>query len=149
MGSRGPAPKPTALRLLHGDQKSRINTEEPVPAAAGCPEPPEWLTEEAAAMWRRLAPDLHAKRVLTLWDVDAFAVVVSAYTTWKVAQQVVDAEGILVPGERGQVKHPAAQIARDQWGVFSQAAGRFGLTPSDRAQLRTGGGRDPGDDLLT
>lgn len=25
MGKRGPAPKPTALRVLHGDRKDRIN----------------------------------------------------------------------------------------------------------------------------
>ncbi len=144
-------PTPTALKVVKGEREDRINRNEPVPAVGDVPKAPSWLSGAAKVMWRRLAPDLHRKGVLTPWDVDAFAVVCSSYVTWRQAQQLVDSEGVLVEGYRGSmVKHPAAQVARDSWQTFMQAASRFGLSPSDRSKLSVGEGRrDPSEDLLT
>lgn len=53
MGRRGPAAKPTQLRILHGDRKDRINDGEPVPpeAEVACP---DWASDPARAIWERL-----------------------------------------------------------------------------------------------
>ncbi|MFD7319546.1 hypothetical protein ACFV9D_00420 [Streptomyces sp. NPDC059875] len=56
-GRRGPAPKPTALRVLHGDRKDRINTGEPQPDE-GEITPPVWLSNGALEVWRILADEL-------------------------------------------------------------------------------------------
>ncbi|MGW0824465.1 P27 family phage terminase small subunit [Streptomyces sp. NPDC002845] len=55
--------------------------------------PPAWLvdldaegedsTESALDVWRRLVPDLIRKRVLTPWDVEAFAVFCDAVTGYR------------------------------------------------------------------
>jgi phage terminase small subunit len=73
MGQRGPAPRPTALKILHGDREDRINRTEPVPSD-GEVEPPTWLTEGARERFLRLAPDLHRNAGLAWWDNDMFAV---------------------------------------------------------------------------
>lgn len=70
MGKRGPAPKPTGLRVLHGDRADRINRDEPQPDE-GDVQPPAWLGEAALEVWHTLADELTAKGVLTAWDVEA------------------------------------------------------------------------------
>ena len=146
-GGKGRPRKPSTLVALEG---GKTNTSEPVPGAASV-ERPEWLSPDAKAMWDRLAPDLHRQGVLSPWDVDAFAALCASYCSWREAQQIVDREGVLVDGYRGSmVKNPAAQLARDYWQTFVQAAGRFGMTPSDRAALSVGGESGGDDaDLLT
>ncbi|MDK1348016.1 phage terminase small subunit P27 family [Streptomyces sp. 378] len=148
MGKRGPAPKPTALKLLHGDDKKnpqRINRGEPVPAV-GDVQCPEWLPERAADVWDRLAPDLIDKHVLTPWDVDAFAALCSAVVINQDAAADIDtngttcttvvrelADGTLVYDLR---RNPAVQVFRESSTIIASLGGRFGLTPSDRAQLK-------------
>lgn len=160
MGKRGPAGKPTNLRLLHGDRTDRINTDEPQPDASDvvCP---EWLPERAAAVWARLAPDLIRKKVLTAWDVDAFAAFCAAVVISQDAYRDVDehgekcvtpvrelADGTLLFELR---RNPAWQVARESTQVIATLGGRYGLTPSDRAQLSISeeGDSDPTEDLLT
>lgn len=77
MGKRGPEPKPTALRVLHGDRKDRINDAEPVAPEVEV-RPPEELSDEAREIWTRLAPSLIAVGVLTVWDIDAFQITCEA-----------------------------------------------------------------------
>ena len=138
MGVRGqgrPA-KPTTLKMLHGDRRDRINTQEPVPRQ-GLLEPSEWLDEPAQRYWRRLAPDLVDKGVLTVWDTEAFAVWCDAAARHAEAAQRVQSEGLTVTGPYGGVvKNPACQLVRDYAQIMSVQAARFGLTPSDRSQLK-------------
>jgi len=159
MGSRGPAPKPTSLRLLHGDHPERVNKAEPVPDE-GSVEPPGWLveldrqaeagTETALDVWHRLAPDLIRKRVLTPWDVEAFAVFCDAVVGHRRAAAQVAEQGLTVQGARGVVKNPALTALKDYAELVVRYGARFGLTPSDRSQLSLGGEqRDPKDDLLS
>ncbi|SBT89388.1 phage terminase, small subunit, putative, P27 family [Streptomyces sp. DI166] len=145
MGKRGPAPKPTQLRVLHGDRKDRINTDEPAPSA-GEVVPPEWLGAEALDVWEEYAPDLEAKRVLTSWDVEAFAAWCDAVARRRDAARHVEEEGAVV-------EHPVFNKNGDQTGVrmgknawllaldtadaqVRAYGARFGLTPSDRASLK-------------
>lgn len=72
MGERGPAPKPTPLRILHGDQSNRIYHNEPKAPAAGPTIVPEHLSDEAREVWNRLAPQMARKGIFTEWDRDAF-----------------------------------------------------------------------------
>ncbi|MEV0586336.1 phage terminase small subunit P27 family [Nonomuraea sp. NPDC050310] len=160
MGKRGPAPKPTNLRLLHGDRADRINDAEPVPAAADI-KIPSWLPVTARAVWRQYAPDLQSKGVLTAWDVEAFAIFCDAAARRRKAVKelrehgevnripIMDAMGN-VAGYRLQ-KSPWTLVLNEADAQVQRYGARFGLTPSDRSQLRIGGGghRDPTEDLLT
>jgi P27 family predicted phage terminase small subunit len=81
-------------------------------------------------------PDLVSKGVVTGWDMPLLGVFVDAVARQREAAEVVAREGVLVRGEKGRtVKHPAAQVSRDHASTMTSLAGRFGLTPSDRAQL--------------
>lgn len=135
MGKRGPTSKPTNLRVLHGDRKDRINTNEPVPSVEEvvCP---DWLQPEAQDVWDRLAPDLEAKGLLTSWDVDTFAVLCDAIVQYRQASRLVTAGGVLVKGRRdAAVKNPAMQIVRDTAQTIRAYAQEFGLTPSARSSI--------------
>lgn len=131
--------KPTNLKVLHGDRSDRINRAEPVPGQSAIV-PPEWLEEDALEVWHRLAPDLTDKQVLTAWDVDAFAVACDAMALYRRAARAVSDEGLTQVGMKGgDVKHPLLQVMRDSAATFATLAGRFGLTPADRARLSIGG----------
>ncbi|MEW2631798.1 phage terminase small subunit P27 family [Streptomyces sp. NPDC048389] len=152
MGKRGPAPKPTALRVLHGDRKDRINTAEPQPAELDV-EPPAWLSEQALEVWHALADDLIAKGVLTAWDTEAYANWCDAVARRRDAAQHVADEGAVVehPVYNKNGDLTGHRLGKNAWLLALDAAdaqvqrygARFGLTPSDRAQLKIGGQTDP------
>jgi P27 family predicted phage terminase small subunit len=141
MGRRGPSAKPTSLRILHGDRKDRINTNEPVPPTSEITGP-DWLSDKARAIWDRLAPSLTARKVLTSWDADAFAVLCEALARYATATQLVNGSALLVPGPGGLVPNPALKVQADAERVFLTYAARFGLTPSDRQAIKAEVGAD-------
>lgn len=135
MGKRGPAPRPTNLKVLHGVQPCRINQHEPRPAV-GEVEPSESISAEARAVWDLLATDLEAKGVLTAWDVNAFEVYCEAVVQFREATVLARVEGSVVRGAMGgAVKNPRLQVAKDAAEIMARYGARFGLTPSDRSQL--------------
>ncbi|GAA3877926.1 P27 family phage terminase small subunit [Saccharothrix violaceirubra] len=135
---------PTAVAELNGYRKDRINHDEPVPAA-GEVEPPAWMVavhqladdgeESALQVWRRLAPDLIAKKVLTPWDVEAFAVYCTSVVGYRRAAIEVAVEGMTTRGSQGVVKNPAVTAMKDCADLMNRYGAKFGLTPSDRAAL--------------
>jgi P27 family predicted phage terminase small subunit len=137
--------KPTALKLLHGDDKKnpqRVNRAEPVPASVAV-EAPDWLSPAALGVWEALAPDRIATGVLTAWDVDAFALFCEALVLAR--QGVSEARREAQPG----APSPMSKF-KDAVGLCSSLGGRFGWTPSDRQKLVVGGNRrGPKDDLLS
>lgn len=152
MGKRGPAPKPTALRVLHGDQKSRINDEEPVPAS-GEVVPPAWLSSDALKVWAQYAPDLIAQQVMSTWDPAEFAVWCDAVARHAKAAQMLDQQGevvdVCVGWTKGDDAEPIFKPQKNPWQLIwretadtiQRFGARFGMSPSDRAQIRTGGSK--------
>lgn len=147
MGKRGPAPAPTALKVIRGDKPSRIPTGEPQPDA-GEVVAPSWLSRKAKYVWARLAPDLIKKGVLTTWDVDTFADFCSLVVTNREAIADVEKHGNVITTVirelsdgtiiYGVSKNPNWQIAKESAALLVTIGGRFGLNPSDRAQLNVG-----------
>src|SRR5262245_58656114 len=65
MGRRGPAPKPTKLKIANGSQPCRINYNEPQ-SSAGSLDPPKSLTKkQAIEHWREIAPVVQEMGLLT------------------------------------------------------------------------------------
>jgi P27 family predicted phage terminase small subunit len=129
------AKKPTELRILQGDREDRINRDEPKPAD-GDVKPPPGARRKALAVWRRLAPDLIAKKVLTPWDVDQFYTFCDAVATYRECRDILDQEGYTARGSAGGVvKNPHWQIMRDAASIMTTVGSRFGLTPSDRSGI--------------
>lgn len=156
MGKRGPAPDPVGLRLLKGETRpSRTNPQAPEPPAGDrAPDPPKWLGRHARATWRRLAPTLWPVRLLTDWDLDAFAAYCAAVGFVREAIELASSEGIVLEqltavrkGRDGEddelltqrVTAPAFRAYRDAVATMRGLAGEFGLTPSARATIKLDG----------
>ncbi|MCA1185718.1 phage terminase small subunit P27 family [Saccharopolyspora sp. 6T] len=150
-GGQGRPSKPTALKILHGDQKSRINVDEPIPDL-GEIRPPEWLVlidgespdgaETALDVWNRMVPDLIAKGVLTPWDVEGMAVYCDAVIKHRQASIEVARNGMTIQGSQGTTKNPAVTAMKDCAELMNRYGAKFGLSPSDRANLSLKGDDD-------
>jgi phage terminase small subunit len=127
---RGRPRKPTALRILHGQ---KVEHDEPTPGGA-VTRPP--LTPGAQAEWDRIAPEMISKGVLTEWDVALFAEWCESLILLRAARvraaQELTGQLVTLPGHAS----PMASYSR---ALINQMAlaGRFGLTPADRARLST------------
>jgi len=139
MGKRGPAPKPTQLRLLHGDRPARTNQDEPTPAA-GRPECPADATDEVRQVWDYTLSQLIIMGVATPADRDALRCYCEAVVTHRRASAILAKSQVLVPGAiKGTVvQNPAVRIQRDAASTVRAFAGEFGFTPSARSEIHKG-----------
>lgn len=163
MGKRGPAPTPTALKLVKGVHKhnpDRVNRAEPEPEP-GEVRPPGWLSPGGLELWEQYAPDLERQGVLQAWDVEHFALWCDCAAKRRritaeidefgmtLKEPVLDSEGTMV----GYVikRNPATLVEKGLTDSLARYGARFGLTPSDRSQLKVGDGdsKNPKGRLLT
>jgi len=136
MGRRGPSPKPDRLKVLAGNPGKRpLKKAQAKPAAKG-PTCPDWLSPEAKAEWRRLAPELVRRGLLTLLDRAAFAAYCQSYAHWQQCQRVVVKEGPLYLAANGRLRErPEVALARKYGQLVRAFAVEFGLTPNARSRL--------------
>lgn len=136
MGKRGPAPTPTGLRLVRGDRKDRVNTDEPQPRE-GLPQCPIDAAPDVHEIWDYTIEQLEHMRIVTLADRDALYAYCEAVALHRLTSQQIAREGFLIEGlHGGAVKHPAAQIQRDAATMMRAFAQEFGLTPSARSTIK-------------
>lgn len=138
VGLRGPAPKPTRLKLLQGETRpSRIGDGEPQPREAR-PEPPGWLTADARAVWDRTVRELAAMGMCHAADTDSLVVYCNAVVNHARAQQLLDHSHVLVKGANGGlVRNPANTVVAHNAIIIGRYAREFGLTPAARVGLST------------
>ena len=135
MGRTGAAPRPTALKLLHGDRPARINTAEPVPRNMP-PAKPGWLSPLAAEEWDRIAPDVEAMRTVKAVDSSGLAAYCEAVARLRAATAVAAKAGPLIVDRDGKPRtNPAVRLARDASYEVRMWAREFGFTPSARAGI--------------
>lgn len=149
MGARGPAPKPTALRVLQGDRRDRINLDEPKPRNLPAVKP-KWLSSLASVEWDRIAPDLGAMGIVRSIDSTTLAAYCETVARWRVlVDYVAHSSPVVVNAEGVTVKNPAVAQLRDASADLRVWAREFGLTPSSRAGLRaTSAPTEAGERLL-
>ncbi len=138
MGKRGPAPKPTNLRLLHGDRPDRINTDEPKPPDGPlvCP---DTVSDEVREVWDYALTNLVAMGIATRADRDALLCFCEAVVTHRKASALLARSPVLIQGHRGVlVRNPAIAMQRDAAAVIRAFAHEFGFTPSARSEIRSG-----------
>lgn len=147
MGKRGPAPKPTALKVLEGNPgKQKLqNTGEPMPPVLDAvPKPPTRLLKEAKAEWKRLAPTLVSLGLLTEADVTAFAELCQNYGYYLITdKKILDLGDAGVTAMQktpsGYVQqHPLLSLRRQYYDQWRKGLLDFGLTPASRARLTVG-----------
>jgi P27 family predicted phage terminase small subunit len=142
MGLRGPAPKPTSLRILEGNRGHRpLNEREPTPLA-GAPAMPRHLDAEARKEWRRLVPLLLSMKVLSEGDGIALALLCQAYSTMVAAQKMMQKAGkknqsaLLMRAPSGYtMQSPLLSIINAQVEIVHRQLQQFGLTPASRSRI--------------
>ena len=132
MGKRGPGKKPTAIVKMEGARTDMMAPRQREPAPPGVPTPPIDLEGEAKKHWDEVVPILINMGVATSVDSHALTQMCHWWAEWK---KLADRETKPIT---------ALQTASYNW---LRLAGRFGLTPSDRADIRTEPGRMPGDSV--
>lgn len=143
MGRRGPAQRPTALKLLHGEpHKDRINTDEPSPRPT-IPELAGDASDEVRAVWNQVLAELEVMSLAFAADGPALRCYCEAVVVHRRASVVLAHSEVLVEGLHGNlVRNPALQIQRDAAQTIRAFAQEFGLTPSARSSIRAGKAND-------
>jgi P27 family predicted phage terminase small subunit len=153
----GRTAQPAALKLIGGrgngtDSGGRkVN---PGPAFRRiAPNPPTWLSAEAKAEWKRVAPGLQRLDLLKEEDRATLAAYCETWSQFVTATRTVTREGITsevttisASGSETTrtVPHPAVSIARSAGRELRAYAAQFGLTPSSEQALARGA--DDGED---
>jgi phage terminase small subunit len=154
MGSRGPAPKPTDLRILEGNLARR-----PLPAKepqypAGLPIKPKRMSPGARRIWDQLVDEMAGAYILrsvdqrALWHLcEDEALIEEAYAgIWKTVRELkkkAKAEGKVLPAGAvmAMLQETSGRMAMSAVRDLSVRAviqrREFGLTPSSRSRVES------------
>ncbi|MBO0369280.1 phage terminase small subunit P27 family [Pseudomonas putida] len=137
VAGRGRKPKPTAKKKLAGNPGKRaLNHAEPEFSKITDVDPPEWLSARAAVMWKMILPELLRENVVALTDLHNVEAFCTAYDNWRMAQESIQANGIVVAGATGgPVKNPALTAANETMRQMVAFGSLLGLDPSSRTRL--------------
>ena len=138
MGARGPAGKPTALKMLEGNPGRReINKNEPkYDLTEHGEKPPAWLGPYGKKEWERVLPLLKRNGLVTDADFMALCAYCQNVDTWIHAEKLKRADGLISTTSNGtEVQHPAVGIANTAMANILKFGREFGLTPASRANV--------------
>lgn len=132
----GPAPKPTALKVVGGNAGRRpLNKQEPDPPPLLDISAPEWLPAGAKEVWDELAPDQAAAKMLSAIDREEFAKYVLC--CWQIrehASEVADSPTCFT--EKGnEYLNPKASYLSMMMKSAKGLAEQFGRTPAARSRV--------------
>lgn len=133
MGRRGPAPKPSALRIA-GASHRRENRHEPRPPE-GAPAPWSGLNDDAKAVYAELVATIQPLGVLTQADGLMLSLLANAVDGYAKCAATIEREGMTITSQNGRKSHPAIVQLHKYGASILQIAGRFGLSPADRVGL--------------
>ena len=131
----GPKHDPVPLKILKGRGSGKDSRGYSIPAAPSferaAPEPPDWMTGEARALWDRIAPGLERLDLLKPEDFTAFTAYCETWATYVEAVQRLRCEGLTVThAKTGMVhKNPTLTAVEQAGAQCLRFAVEFGLTP--------------------
>lgn len=141
MAKPGRVAEPVPLKILKGRGNGKDQAGMPIPKVPSferaAPDPPEWLDDEAAELWGRVAPSLDALDLLKPEDRETFATYCTTWSRYVAAVAVYQREGVmLTDATSGYPKaHPAVKVAEVAGRDLYRFAQEFGLTPSAEINL--------------
>lgn len=154
-GTRGPLPKPTALKLLEGNPGKRaLNLADGVNPRIEIPSAPRHLGKEARKEWRRITPLLEELGLISGLDRAALALYCQAVGRLSELEEAFN--GMVAKHESDGLSYPDAVFAAsrsqtpsgyEQQSVIVQLIGahrlqvhrhlaHFGLSPAARARVQ-------------
>ena len=136
---RGRKPIPSKVIDIRGGSKLTHRpprSGEPKPPA-GIPKYPPHLDKAAKQEWRRMAKDLEPLGILTNLDKAVFALYCEAFSTWAMATEKIQKEGMLYKAPSGfPMINPYFYIANKSKEQMLKALIELGMTPSSRSRVR-------------
>lgn len=138
MGKRGPAPKPTKLKLLAGNPGQRkLNDHEPQYNEV-IPDPPEILTGEALKEWERVTKMLSSSGVMTEVDGVALAAYCQHYANWVLAIDTLQGSELIQPHKGNAVPMVIGcmKVINESSDRMLKYLKEFGMTPSSRSGIK-------------
>lgn len=154
MGARGPTPKPTILRVVEGQGKSKDAAKNEAQPALRMPTPPAEVIahKDALAEWKRIGPELYRLGLISELDRAVFSQYCLAWARLQEAERAIQAEALADARRRGKrkvnsaglmiltsngnlIQNPAVGIANVAASNVLRYARELGLTPSARTRI--------------
>jgi P27 family predicted phage terminase small subunit len=133
---RGRKPEPTALKIIKGMRRDRINHEEPK-APPARPDCPRELDRTARTQFGKVCDLLEPLRILTKADGPIVALYSHHYSRWRAAESEVKKFGLLLEGSRGTlVANPALRVSHEAAAAMAKILIEMGMSPSARSRIR-------------
>lgn len=108
------------------------------------PPAPAYLSSEAKAEWRRVAPILvRERKVLTVADLPTLETYCAHVGMVRQAQEALTTFGLIMQDGK---RNPAYGVLKESSLLLVRCAGELGLTPSARSRAAMIGGDDDDDD---
>jgi P27 family predicted phage terminase small subunit len=137
----GRRPKPNKQKLLSGSKHAKSDALEF--ETINNVDAPGWLDELATIMWQTVCPPLCKEKVLAITDLHNLEVFCSAYSTFRLSEQDVVKNGIVMEGATGgPIKNPALTAKNEAIRQMNIAGGALGLDPASRSRL-IGASKEP------
>lgn len=107
------------------------------------PEMPKNLPPDAKKEWRRIVNLLRMRGVLDALDEASLHDYLVCWSRLRECEADIAERGVLIPGDRGKVKNPSVQLARQYRDAFVAWCREFGFTVAARTRLSIGNAKDP------
>jgi P27 family predicted phage terminase small subunit len=139
----GPKPKPTHLRVLHGNP-SKLPPPVDEPLGVGVLwAPPEWFDDEQRVQWAYAIENAPAG-LLTATDREILVVwVVASIEHARAAQEVRKLGQIVKTKEGNAIQNPFLPVVNRQALIMMRAGGEMGFSPASRASIGRAGTEIP------
>jgi len=98
-------------------------------------EPPDNLPAGVQRAWREIAGPMAAAGLLDRADAPALEAAARCIDRWRVADEVLDREGLTMDTHGGTHAHPMVQVSNKAQAEYRAWCARLGLTPVDRVAL--------------
>src|SRR5262245_6267996 len=135
MGAADPIP----LKVLKGRRPGKDSGGRTIKTAPKfkrvAPEPPSWLSREAKAEWRRVAPELTRLDLVKAEDRAALATYCETWSQFVEATRYVHEHGLTFEARQGTIARPEVAIARTAGRELRAWCKEFGLTPAAENSL--------------
>ncbi|GBD48539.1 phage terminase small subunit [Methylopila sp. Yamaguchi] len=103
-------------------------------AVAAVPRAPTWLSADAKAEWRRVAPILVERDILTEADLGTLESYATSTGVVREAQRAISRDGLIIETSDGPKRHPAFGMMNAAMTTARLCAAELGLTPVSRSR---------------
>lgn len=136
MAKRGPAPKPTKMKLIQGTYRPDRSVKNELSPPADVPKCPTFIKGEARREWKRIVPELAALGILSRIDRAALAAYCTAWETVVESHQDIEEQGRTILNDKGRmVQNPNVAIRARAMDMLRMYMSEFGMTPASRARI--------------